>query len=47
MKKILTALFSLITVSTFAQKEIKAEDSKNHVDETVKICAKIYGGRFF
>ena len=34
-----------MAVSAFAQKEIKIEEAKNHSNETVKICTKIYGGK--
>ena len=46
MKPVLTALFCLATFPVFAQKEIKIDDAKNHVGDTVKICTKIYGGKF-
>ena len=36
----------LICFSSFAQKEIKVNDAKNHVGDSVKICTKIYGGKF-
>jgi hypothetical protein len=34
-------------ISAFAQTEIKADDAWNHIGETVKICTKIYGGKYF
>ena len=46
MKIIIIVLLSLATFSSVAQKEIKIEDAKNHVGDIVKICAKIYGGKF-
>ena len=45
MKNILIVSLCLITFSSFAQKEIKIDDAKNHVGDTVKICTKIYGGK--
>jgi len=33
--------------SSIAQTAIKVEDVKSHVGETVKVCTKIYGGKFF
>ena len=33
--------------ASFAQQEIKVDDAKSHVGENVKICTKIYGGKFF
>jgi hypothetical protein len=46
MKNILIAISCLATFSAFAQKEIKINDAKNHLSDTVKICTKIYGGKF-
>jgi hypothetical protein len=46
MKNILAIIFSLVTVASFAQTEIKVEDAKNHVGDIVKICTKIFGGKF-
>jgi hypothetical protein len=46
MKTILIIIFCLRSVLSFAQKEIKIDDAKNHVGDTVKICTKIYGGKF-
>ncbi len=45
MKSILILIFSFTVSSSFAQKEIKIDDAKNHPGETVKICTKIYGGK--
>ena len=47
MKNILIIVFCLTAFDCFAQKEIKVEDAKNHVGETVRICTKIYGGKYF
>ncbi|MEO8763410.1 MAG: hypothetical protein ABI416_03945 [Ginsengibacter sp.] len=46
MKIILIQLFYLTTLTAFAQPEIKVNDAKNHVGETVRICTKIYGGKY-
>ena len=47
MKKLLIAfLFSMAGTMAFAQKEIKAEDAGNHIGDTVKVCAKIFGTRY-
>ena len=47
MKKLLftSAVFFAVT-TTFAQKEIKAEDASKHEGDTVKVCTKIYGTRY-
>jgi hypothetical protein len=47
MKKLCFLLLAtLFCGSIFAQTEIKIEDIKNHIGDSVKICAKIYGGVF-
>ena len=46
MKSFFVALICLVALSTSAQTEVKAEDAKNHVGETVRVCTVIYGGRF-
>ncbi|MEP6951477.1 MAG: hypothetical protein ABI863_19460 [Ginsengibacter sp.] len=46
MKNILITILCLRAISLFAQTEIKIDDAKNHVGEIVKICTKIYGGKF-
>jgi len=46
MKYIFTIAFTLLVLSVFAQKEIKLEEVKNHIGDSVKIQAKIYGGKF-
>ena len=38
MKTIIVLLFCLLTNSAFAQQEIKIEDVKNHVGDSVKVC---------
>lgn len=32
--------------NAIAQKQIKIDDAKNHVGDRVKICTKIFGGKF-
>src|SRR5687768_16401544 len=46
MKDILIAIFCLTTLSSFAQEEIRIDDAKNHVADSVKICTKIFGGKY-
>lgn len=46
MKNILLAILIAIQNPSYSQNEIKIDDVKNHVGETVKICTKIYGGKF-
>lgn len=46
MKYFLLLIIAAITSPVFAQKEIKIEEAKNHVGDTVKICSKIFGGKF-
>lgn len=47
MKRLLSALciFSF-SVSCYSQKEIKVEDAKNNIGDTVKICTKIFDAVF-
>lgn len=45
MKNIQLAIFCLLSASVFAQREIKIEDAKNHIGDSVKICTKIFGGK--
>lgn len=47
MKNLLTAVLFFLALPCFAQTEIKIDDAKNHVGEEVKICTKIYGGKYF
>ena len=35
------------TVKSFAQQEIKLEEVRNHIGDSVKLMAKIYGGKYF
>ncbi len=46
MKTTLATFFSFLAFSSFAQTQIKIDDAKNHVGDSVKICTKIYGGKF-
>ena len=46
MKFRFTIFLSLLALSCFAQQEIKIEDAKNHIGDSVKICARIYGGKY-
>ncbi|MDQ6903081.1 MAG: hypothetical protein M3139_08730 [Bacteroidota bacterium] len=47
MKYILMIILCISCAASFAQQEIKVDDAKSHVGENVKICTKIYGGKFF
>jgi hypothetical protein len=43
MKKIFAALFVLSwSLTAYAQKEIKVEEAKDNVGDTVKVCTKIF-----
>ncbi|MEI9809823.1 MAG: hypothetical protein WDO16_19260 [Bacteroidota bacterium] len=45
MKKALTtAIAVLVNIIVFSQQEIKLEELKNHIGDSVKVCTKIYGG---
>jgi len=46
LKYILIIVFSIIAFSSNAQQEIKIEEVKNHVGDSVKLTAKIYGGKY-
>ena len=48
MKKLLISLtFFLASSFAFAQEEIKIEDAAKHEGDSVTICTKIFGGRYF
>ena len=48
MKKIIAFLsFSLITTIACAQTEIKIEDAAKHEGDSVTICTKIFGAKYF
>lgn len=47
MKKICSALFILFfSITSYAQKEIKVEEAKDNVGDTVKICTKIFDTKY-
>jgi DNA/RNA endonuclease YhcR with UshA esterase domain len=46
MKYLILAILTFVTFSAFAQQEIKLEEVKNHVGDSVKLKAKIYGGKY-
>jgi hypothetical protein len=47
MKKIVVAAVAvLFTVMASAQQEVKIEELAQHIGDSVKVCAKIYGGIF-
>ncbi|MBC7949361.1 MAG: hypothetical protein H7Y42_15855 [Chitinophagaceae bacterium] len=47
MRKCLTLVTALLSVTlAWSQKEIKIEEIGQHVGDSVKVCAKIYGGIF-
>ena len=48
MKKIISTVCILLSFSAaFAQQEIKIEDAAKHEGDSVKVCTKIFGGRYF
>ncbi len=47
MKYLLLILFAGFTITSFAQQEIKLEEVRNHIGDSVKLVAKIYGGKYF
>jgi hypothetical protein len=48
MKKLLL-LITICSISNFAfsQQTITPNDASKHIGETVKVCGKIFGGRYF
>jgi hypothetical protein len=46
MKYLSTLVLAGFTVIAFAQNEIKIEDARSHVGDSVKIFSKIYGGKY-
>lgn len=46
MKYLILAILTFATFSAFAQQEIKLEEVKDHVGDSVKLMAKIYGGKY-
>ena len=47
MKYLLLILFAGFAITSFAQQEIKLEEVRNHIGDSVKLMAKIYGGKYF
>ena len=46
MKSIIILIICFLSVSSFAQTEIKLDDVQNHVGDSVKLMAKIYSGKY-
>jgi hypothetical protein len=46
MKSIIILILCFLSVSSFAQTEIKLDDVQNHVGDSVKLKAKIYSGKY-
>ncbi len=46
MKNIIILILCFLSVSSFAQTEIKLDDVQNHVGDSVKLMAKIYSGKY-
>jgi micrococcal nuclease len=47
-KTVIFCLFiSLWSLRAFSQKTIEAKDAAKHINETVTICDKVYGGKYF
>ena len=47
MKYLLLLLLAGFAATCFAQQEIKLEEVRNHVGDSVKLMVKIYGGKYF
>ena len=49
MKKLLSAIFLMgfFSLQSFAQTTITPDEASKHIGETVNICGKVFGGRFF
>jgi len=47
MKYLILSVLTSITLTAIAQTEIKIQDVKNHIGDSVKLVAKIYGGKYF
>jgi hypothetical protein len=47
MKKIWTMACVLGSTQAFTQKQIDIADISKHMGDSVKICAQVFGGRFF
>ena len=46
MKNIIIFILCFLSVSSFAQTQIKLDDVQNHVGDSVKLMAKIYSGKY-
>ncbi|MGZ4118634.1 MAG: hypothetical protein ACXVPY_14195 [Bacteroidia bacterium] len=46
MRFALLFILSWLTISTIAQTEIKLGDVQNHIGDSVRLQAKIYGGKY-
>ena len=46
MKHTFTSFFCLLAFSSFAQTQIKLDDVKNHIGDSVKLIGKIYSGKY-
>ena len=46
MRIFLFLLLAALTTNTYAQKEIKLEDIKDHIGDSVKIRGKVFGVRY-
>ncbi len=46
MKYLLTIVLSAFVLGALAQQEIKIEDVRNHIGDSVKLMAKIYDGKY-
>lgn len=46
MKYLILPILAFITLTAFSQTDIKLEDVKNHIGDSVKLTAKIYGGKY-
>lgn len=46
LKFIFSIAITFLSFQAFAQQEIKLEEIKDHIGDSVKIMAKIYGGKF-
>lgn len=47
MKNIIILILCFLSISSFAQTEIKLDDVQNHVGDSVKVMAKIYSGNIW
>ena len=46
MKTLLITAFTIISLHTFSQTEIKAVDASKHVGDSVKVCSIVAGGKY-